>query len=438
MIVGLTVFLPAKALALTGPDACNGALELCDRPLDEVVVPGTHNSMSSEEYGWALPNQIHSIPTQLSMGVRGFLIDTHYGKVVGSQVQDWKGDDGSPVGVAQTFLCHSYCPLGASDLVSEFGKVADFLAESPREVLIFVVENGIAPSDFASAVNSSGLADYLYLGSTSSFPTLRQMIASNERVLMLSEGATGDVPWFHHGYAGPLQETPYNFRYDEPLMPTQQAIENLTDPEKLDESCQPNRGGTTGGLFLMNHWVNGYLNGGSAVVPDPAVARILNQPEVLTARARACEQRRAKMPTLLAVDHFGEGDLLAAVDELNGIAPDPEPEPKRARVRLTKPKLVRVRAGKVAKFRVPVKNAGNARAPKVRVCAKGPRRLVRRVSLCARIALKIGQRRIVTLRFPARKRARGRGFVKFTVYAPNGKLTARSTLVVKPKQAKRR
>ena len=63
----LTFATTGTAGASAADEPCNGAVELCSRTLDQVVLPGTHNSMSNEEYGWALPNQHYSIPTQLEM-----------------------------------------------------------------------------------------------------------------------------------------------------------------------------------------------------------------------------------------------------------------------------------------------------------------------------------------------------------------------------------
>jgi hypothetical protein len=64
-----------------GPAAvatCNGHAELCDRPLDEVVLPATHNSMSVPLPGWFASLQERPIREQLEDGIRGLLFDTHY------------------------------------------------------------------------------------------------------------------------------------------------------------------------------------------------------------------------------------------------------------------------------------------------------------------------------------------------------------------------
>ena len=65
-----------------------------------------------------------------------------------------------------TYLCHATCLWGSVRLVEELGRVRDFLAANPREVMLFVNEAYITPADFAEAVEQSGLIDFVYKGST--------------------------------------------------------------------------------------------------------------------------------------------------------------------------------------------------------------------------------------------------------------------------------
>jgi hypothetical protein len=64
--------------AVAATSRCNGHVELCDRPLDEVALPATHNSMSVPLPGWFSALQERPIRRQLEDGVRGLLFDTHY------------------------------------------------------------------------------------------------------------------------------------------------------------------------------------------------------------------------------------------------------------------------------------------------------------------------------------------------------------------------
>lgn len=410
---------PAGAAARERP--CNGSVELCAKPFDQVVLPGTHNSMSAADLGWQIPNQLISMPRQLESGIRGMLIDTHYGT---------RAPDGTVTRVPRAeghangdtmYLCHEYCQIGASELIPELSKVRDYLAANPREVLLFINQDGITPDDYAKAVTESGLGQYVYDGSTTQWPTLSQMIASNKRVVMLAEGNTGEVPWYHDGFDGTLQETPYDFREDGT---TQQGINRLTYPPELNQTCRPNRGGEVGSLFLMNHWVNGTLDNSNPVAPDPAVARIVNQKNVLVDRARACEQRRGKLPTLIAVDDFGEGDLLGAVRELNGVVAKPFLE-------TSKPKNAVVRAGRKATYRVSVSNYGDV-AGNVKICAVVSSKLAKKPA-CAKVDVAVGATATAPIKIVTKRRYRGAsGKVNFTLTTAGDSIKTASSLKVKP------
>ena len=68
----------------------------------------------------------------------------------------------------------------------------------------------------------------------------------------------------------------------------------------------------------MNHWIQ-------RIAPDRADAVRINRLDVLVERARQCAAERGQVPNYLAVNFYGIGDVVAAADELNGVAPD-EPD----------------------------------------------------------------------------------------------------------------
>ena len=51
----------------------------------------------------------------------------------------------------------------------------------------------------------------------------------------------------------------------------------------------------------------------------------INALDVLVDRARQCERERGLLPNYLAVNFYDIGDVVAAADVLNGLAPAPEP-----------------------------------------------------------------------------------------------------------------
>jgi hypothetical protein len=301
---GLASIAGAMAIAavLASPAAarlpCNGDPSLCDRTLDRVVLPATHNSMSNAAGGWAIPNQQVGIPAQLDAGVRGFLIDIYYahpgpdGKLV---------TDTTPQPGDHLELCHVACSLGSDSLYEQLRGVKRFLRAHPRNVLVFINEDYTRPEDFAAEVRHSGLLRHVYRGRLGSrWPTLRRLIRNRRQVVMLSQGDTGTVRWYHNAYAGLLQETPYN--WNTPNLLTDQAL--------WPASCVPNRGGRTGDLFLLNHW-------SPPVAPSPATSAVVNATDTLVGRANVCRFLRGRMPTLIAVDMFQSGGLFEAVRRLN-------------------------------------------------------------------------------------------------------------------------
>jgi len=305
-------------------DACNGAPELCGRRLDDVVFPGTHNAMSAADVpDWLFPQQERGIRAQLEDGIRALLFDVHYGIPVEGRVKtdlDSEGGSrekfekavgkegldaalrirdrlaGKPEGARGLYLCHGFCELGAVPLAKALSGVHEFLVQYPDEVLVLVIEDYVSPSDLAASFAESGLDGLVYRGAAGpAWPTLREMIDSRQRVVVLTESGSPGVDWMHPAFAV-MQETPYSFK------------------QPSDLSCAPNRGGTSGALFLMNNWID------TTPAPKPSNAAIVNAYDALLARARRCQAERGKMPTVLAVDFYRTGAVLRVARTLNGLA----------------------------------------------------------------------------------------------------------------------
>ena len=304
-------------------DACNGDRALCGKRVDEIVFPGAHNSMSSAELGWMFPNQELASVSLLGYGIRSLLFDVHYGAPVGGQVRTEIQDEaasrakfeqavgkeaidaamrirsqlqGAATGPRAPYLCHGFCELGATPLATMLEGVRDFLVAHPGEVLMFVIEDYVTPADIAAAFQASGLERFVYRGPvTAPWPTLGELVARDERVLVFGENDTAGVPWYHPVFET-FQETPYKF----------------ATPDAF--SCRPNRGGSAGPLFQINHWIE------TLPAPKPSNAAIVNAHDFLLKRARQCQKERGKLPNILAVDFARTGDVVGVAAELNGLA----------------------------------------------------------------------------------------------------------------------
>lgn len=332
ILIGLVIDSRARPEPKINDDpGCNGFVALCDRPYDEVTIPATHNSESSAQALFTNANHGIDIDSQLQLGVRGLLIDAYLGqrnedgtvrtdlapKAV-EAVEAQIGAEGlaaaqrlagsvafGPVsGPTQLYLCHVLCELGALDAVETFKQIRDWLDRNPREVLTIAIEDAAPTADIKRGLEEGGLAELasdVPVEDGRPFPTLEQMIDSGKRVWIMAEEKGDPTGWYRRMY-DITQETPFAF----------------TSPAQLEEpsSCRPNRGGTTPPLFLVNHWVESYP-------PRPANASIVNTKDFIVKRARECARIRDRTPNLLAVDFVERGDLIGAVEVLNGVSQTP-------------------------------------------------------------------------------------------------------------------
>jgi hypothetical protein len=291
------------------------------------VLPATHNSMSAPLPGWYSAEQERPIGGQLDDGIRGLLLDTHYGDRLASgrvrtyfgsaeERREVIGQDGvSPEALASAlrlrarigfrgegkrgmYLCHSFCELGATPLADGLEDIHRFLVTHPGEVVVVVNQDYVTPADFVKAIGDAGLDRYAATLGPGPLPTLRSMVDSGRRLVLLAENHAGAASWYQLAYDSLLQETPFHFDSAAQLL-------------AAGSVCPPNRGPASAPLFLLNHWVT------TAPVQRPSDAAKVNAYAPLLARAQACERIRKRLPNLLAVNFYKQGDVFRVADTLN-------------------------------------------------------------------------------------------------------------------------
>lgn len=315
-----------QSLGLTrGAGACNGAVNLCDRKLNEVAIAATHNSMSvASSPNWLFPAQEESIATQLNDGIHGLLFDVYYaypGRRVytdsvrsspkaRAEIRYRFGDQfvdaadrirrsiSKPAGVdPELFMCHGFCELGATPLEDATSALRTYMEQNPREVVVVVVEDYVPWKDMAEKFEKAGLRKYAYEGPWGpEWATLGEMISKNQRLVLMTENERPTIPWMHNAYEA-VQETPFQFS----------NVEQLRRPS----SCDRKRGSPENTMFLINNWID------TAPNPRPSIARKVNSFSFLSERIARCEKKRNLLANLVAVDFYREGDLFGVVDELN-------------------------------------------------------------------------------------------------------------------------
>ena len=284
--------------------ACNGAAHLCWRAYHQVSYATVHNAMSSLESEFALPNNFRSYLQALEAGVRALMLDVHTVKMPNSVNEG-----------GRAALCHGDCALGQLDLTETLGNICRFLIGNPHEVITLIFEEAPLPLDQGDlllktqvwqALNVSGCMQLLYSPETwsaaannaSSWPTLGEMIAGGQRLVLFSdrrhEASEIQRPWDLYMWDY-MTETPFAF-FD------REEIEAAT-------SCEYNRGSPDAELYVLNHFV-------SNPMANPYFAEQINY-DVLRRRAERCSQLQRRRANFVTVDFWSHSSVLATVEALN-------------------------------------------------------------------------------------------------------------------------
>ena len=329
--VAVSLLASAQGTASANPtnEGCNGYLELCPMPINQIVWPASHNAMSSTAYDFFSAEHILTVAEQLNAGNRFFMLDAYYGyddnglvrtNLAGGISKDTLRKEQGPdavreldrlnalTGVADTsgkkqdvYFCHDFCELGAVPAVKVFEDVNAFLDRNLTDVVILDLEDYVKPKDVKAALKESGLWDRVYtLKPGQPMPTLLDLVdpkdphasENRRRVILMSEKHGGEAKWLPGTYTL-SQETPFTF----------------TSVNQFD--CAPNRGGTGKPFFIVNHWLR------PDGPPDPSEANTVNSTSTLTKRMQSCIAERGALPNALAVDFTSIGDMHGVVNEYN-------------------------------------------------------------------------------------------------------------------------
>jgi hypothetical protein len=310
---------------------CNGYIELCPQPLNQIVWPASHNAMASAAYDFLGAEQTETIPEQLNAGIRFLMIDAYYGyddnglvrtNLAGGanreQLRAERGEAavreldrlGALTGVADTsgnkqdiYFCHDFCELGAIPSKQVFEDFDAFLSRNLTDVVVVDIEDYVQPRDLKRALVDAGVWDRVWKPSPKQYgwPTLEQMITpkhegdteNRRRLIVTSEKHAGEAPWLIGTYEISGETT-----YDVPASAAQ-------------FNCNPKRGGTDKSFLIINHWLK------SSGPPDPTLANKTNSRKTLTQRFQQCIAKRQQLPNTIAVNFTSQGDLFKTVNQYN-------------------------------------------------------------------------------------------------------------------------
>ena len=310
-VVLLVTWAAFPGAAADGRVACEGSVSLCDRHYDQVTYAASHNAMADSEDRFLGPTQDLSMVHQLDLGVRALLIDVHHwttpdqvSQVLAALPPTTRSAieplvQGAASNRPGVWLCHDLCQLGALDLVAQLRAIGDWLTRNPTEVVTLIIQDDDVPaSEIIGAFEAAGLSDRVLTppaDADGAWPTLRQLISSNHRLVAFTE--VQDTP-------GSFLRSFYRYGSDTPF--DAHTAADLT-------GCAVKRGSADARLLLMNHWL-------TTTAPSRRAALAANASGTLVARARICAKSR-RTPNFLAVDFVNIGAVRQAVDILNGAAP---------------------------------------------------------------------------------------------------------------------
>jgi hypothetical protein len=274
LLAGLAVLVLAgcstsKARTAAAPSSCNDAANLCERRLNEVVFPGTHNSMAaSDEPGWYFANQRYGISRQLDDGIRALLIDVHFGvyDAATGRVRTDLGAEGSDRNKVAKLVPPA--ALRVADRVAGRVGVGTLSGKPGLYLCHTLCELGAPP------------------------PTLGALIARGQRLVVFAEEKGGTPAWYMPAFSF-IQDTPLG----------------ATRPDQL--SCKRYRGEKHSPLLLINHWIPPFP-------PSPSLNAAIGREAFLRARIKRCQAQDGAKGAIVAVDFYQRTSVVKVARELDG------------------------------------------------------------------------------------------------------------------------
>ena len=190
------------------------------------------------------------------------------------------------------YLCHSFCELGATPLADGLDDIHQFLVTHPGEVVVVVNQDYVTPADFVKAIGAAGLTRYAATLGPGPLPTLRSMVDSDRRLVLLAENHAGAASWYQLAYESLAAGD---------AVRTSTARRSCSPPGELPAQPRPRERPAVPAQPLGHHRAG-------------AAAQRRREGQRVRARcspARAtCERIRKRLPNLLAVELLQGGRRL--------------------------------------------------------------------------------------------------------------------------------
>lgn len=276
---------------------CNNYPEFCARKYSNITMVAAHNSPFVQP-GSVAANQALKVEDQLNDGIRMLQFQTHYTNNT-------------------IYLCHTTCELlNVGPLEDYFVTVTKWLRTHPYDVVTILIGNYdyVAPGNFSSIIESSGLIDYVYTPpkipmALGDWPTLSSMILSGKRAVVFMDYQANQTayPWLMDEFSQ-MWETPFS--------PTDTNFPcTVQRPPGLSAQDAHNR------MYMANHNLNldVDLAGINLLIPNTALLNQTNAVEgygSLGWMADNCTTKWNRPPNFLLVDYYNYGSFNGSVFEV--------------------------------------------------------------------------------------------------------------------------
>ncbi|KAI6090027.1 PLC-like phosphodiesterase [Hypoxylon rubiginosum] len=284
---------------VTNTQPCNSYTEFCNRKYSNITYIACHNSPFITTNNLAA-NQQYDVTAQLNDGVR----------FLQGQIQ-W------PTGGNEPHFCHTSCDiLDAGPITDWLGKVKDWVASHPYDVVTILLGNGnySVPSLYAPYIEQTGITRYAYTPpyipmTLDDWPTLSEMVLRGQRVVMFMDYMANQTayPWLLDEFSQ-LWETPFD--------PTDQSFPcTVQRPPNLADADAKNR------MYMINHNLNIELSilGTDMLVPARTELNVTNNVTgtgSLGLSANNCRSEWGRAPNFLNVDYYNFGGYAGSVFEV--------------------------------------------------------------------------------------------------------------------------
>lgn len=268
-------------------ECCNGLQSNCDLTPGEMMWPTVHNAMHDDRIG----NNRAPLEDALAAGYRGLQLDVCLCE-------------------QKLIFCHGLCNIGVKTFDEVFPNINTFLNENPSETIMINFELSVGtptPQSIWSQISTyGGLRAKAYIHQGGDLPTMRELQASNRRLLLFKHNGADCTNFNSNGCSNRIAE------YHKYAVETEFKFSNEDAISTYQSSCPGSRG-TSGrkDFYHINHFVTKTWG------PSQEAAKTINLRESLEERIIQCEKIAKAVTTVVAIDFWQQGDLLKVSQEIN-------------------------------------------------------------------------------------------------------------------------